>query len=35
MAPAQPALWMAPSELQRQVAAAGHVPAGYRWPFGA
>jgi dihydroorotase len=30
-----PALWMAPSDLQRQIAAAGHVPSGYRWPFGA
>lgn len=33
--PSIPALWMAPSDLQRRVAAAGHVPAGYRWPYGA
>ena len=35
LAPDAPALWMAPSDLQRQIAAAGHVPSGYRWPFGA
>lgn len=33
LAPDAPAAWMAPSALQRQVAAAGHVPAGYRWPY--
>lgn len=32
--PIEPALWMTPSDLQRQIATDGHVPNGYVWPYG-